>query len=201
MKLKEIQQKQNDIGLLQMYMQLYDRKVLSKETLLKNFGFNLEGEKKKVEKESCCCEVPIIKWKKLDPKAIIPKYATEGAAAFDFHALIDKDLTLEPGKRIIILTGLAVEIPVGWELLVSPRSGHSFNHGITILNSPGIIDSDFRMECKVVLHNTSSEPFSIKNKDRIAQARINKSTQVKMEVVEELSKTNRGEGCCNSTGR
>jgi len=135
-------------------------------------------------------EKPILKFKKLNPNAIIPKYHTKGAAAFDLHALLDKDVFLLLNERMIICTGLAVSIPENYELLVSPRSGHSFNSGITILNSPGIIDQDYISELKVVLFNTSHilKPFRIRNGDRIAQVRIKQSIQAQIVEVEEFSK-------------
>ena len=140
-----------------------------------------------------------LKIKKLNPKAIIPAYQTKGAAGFDLHSI--EDVILKPGERKLIGTGLAFEIEYGYEVQIRPRSGLAFKHGITVLNSPGTIDSDYRGEIKVLLINHSNEEFEIKKGDRIAQAIVAPVIQAEIIEVEELSETKRGEGGFGSTGK
>jgi dUTP pyrophosphatase len=148
--------------------------------------------------------------KKLHPEAIIPKYQTKGASGFDLHALIpnswsvkDKKgiLELNPGERSIVPTGLAFEIPYGYEMQIRPRSGLAAKYGITIVNTPGTVDSDYRGEVSIILLNTSSEPVYIECKDRIAQGVIVPVVQAELIEVTELSDTQRGEGKFGSTGK
>jgi len=140
-----------------------------------------------------------IKIKRLNSDAIIPAYQSEGAAGFDLHAI--EDLILKPGQRALVGTGLAIALKKGYELQVRPRSGLALKHGITCLNAPGTIDSDYRGEVKVLLINHGSEDFEIKKGERIAQAVVNQIIQVKLIEVDELDSTERGEHGFGSTGR
>jgi dUTP pyrophosphatase len=141
----------------------------------------------------------VLKIKKLNPDAIIPAYQSEEAAGFDLHSI--EDVILKPGERKLIKTGLAFEIEKGFEIQIRPRSGLAYKHGITVLNSPGTIDSDYRGEIKVLLINLGNESFEIKKGERIAQAVVAPVVQVKFEEVETLSDTKRGSGGFGSTGK
>jgi dUTP pyrophosphatase len=140
-----------------------------------------------------------LKIKKLKKEAIIPSYQTKEAAGFDLHSI--EDIILNPGERKLIGTGVAFEIEYGYEVQIRPRSGLAFKHGITVLNSPGTIDSDYRGEIKILLINHSNEKFEIKKGDRIAQAVVAPVIQAEIVEVEELSSTERGEGGFGSTGK
>jgi len=140
-----------------------------------------------------------LKIKKLNPEAIILAYQTKEAAGFDLHSI--ENVILKPGERKLIGTGLAFEIEFGYEVQIRPRSGLAYKHGITVLNSPGTIDSDYRGEIKVLLINHSDEEFEIKKGDRIAQAVVAPVIQAEIIEVEELSSTERGEGGFGSTGK
>ena len=139
-----------------------------------------------------------LKIKKLKNEAVIPSYQTKEAAGFDLHSI--EDIVLNPGERKLIATGLAFEIEYGYEVQIRPRSGLAFKHGITVLNTPGTIDSDYRGEIKVLLINHSNEKFEIKKGDRIAQAVVAPVIQAKIVEVDELSDTARGESGFGSTG-
>ena len=130
----------------------------------------------------------------------LPAYATELSAGMDLRANIDESITLNPMERRIIPTGLYIALPPGYEAQVRPRSGLAFKHGITVLNSPGTIDADYRGEIGVLLVNLSTEPFVITEGERIAQMVIARHEQVQFEVVEELDQTERGEGGYGHTG-
>jgi dUTP pyrophosphatase len=140
-----------------------------------------------------------LKIKKLNEKALIPAYQTKEAAGFDLHAT--EDVVINPGERKLIGTGLAFEIEFGYEVQIRPRSGLAYKHGITVLNAPGTIDSDYRGEIKVLLINLGSEAFEIKVGERIAQAVIAPIKQAEIVEVEELSATGRGSGGFGSTGK
>ena len=137
--------------------------------------------------------------KKLSDLAQIPHYQTLGSAGFDLHSV--DDVVLKPMERVLISTGLSFEIPDGYEIQIRPRSGLAYKHGITVLNTPGTIDSDYRGEIKVLLINLSNENFEIKIGDRIAQAVMQEVVQVEFEEVLELSESERGEGGFGSTGK
>ena len=141
----------------------------------------------------------VLKIKKLNSKAVIPSYQTEEAAGFDLHSI--ENTVINPGERKLIGTGLAFEIERGYEVQIRPRSGLAFKHGITVLNSPGTIDSDYRGEIKVLLINLGSEPFDIKCGERIAQAVVAPVIQAEIEEVKNLSNTERGSGGFGSTGK
>jgi len=134
----------------------------------------------------------------------LPQYETLGAAGLDVRAFIPESITIAPGHRVLIPTGLYVEIPVGYEIQVRPRSGLAFKKGITVLNTPGTIDSDYRNGIGVILINLSDEDFEINPGDRIAQLVLNEVPQINWILVEskdDLSSTDRGLGGFGSTGK
>ncbi len=130
----------------------------------------------------------------------LPCYETSGAAGMDVRAAIKEPVTLQPLERALIPTGLFVELPVGYEMQVRPRSGLAAKHGITVLNAPGTIDADYRGEIKVILINLSNTSFEILPGERIAQLVVSRCEQVGWEPVEVLSETVRGTGGFGSTG-
>jgi dUTP pyrophosphatase len=129
----------------------------------------------------------------------LPAYASDGAAGLDVVAA--EDLILEPGARHAVATGFALAIPPGFEVQVRPRSGLALKHGITCLNTPGTIDSDYRGEVKVILANLGSEPFEVRRGERIAQLVPAPVLRAAFREVEELGSTERGAGGFGSTGR
>jgi len=141
----------------------------------------------------------ILKIKRLNKNAIIPQYQSELAAGFDLHSI--EDCILKKGERKLIKTGLAFEIEDGYEVQIRPRSGLAYKHGITVLNSPGTIDADYRGEIMVLLINLGDEDFEIKKNERIAQAVVAPVVQAKFTEVDELSDTKRGKGGFGSTGK
>ena len=142
----------------------------------------------------------IVKIKNLSNNEL-PSYQTEGAAGVDLRAnLPDSNITLQPLERTLVPTGLFLEIPEGYEAQVRPRSGMAIKHGITVINSPGTIDCDYRGEVKVILVNFGKEPFVVQNGDRIAQIVIAPVTQANFVKADFLDKTVRGEGGFGSTG-
>ncbi len=130
----------------------------------------------------------------------LPAYATEGAAGLDIRANISEAIVLSPLERQLIPTGLFVAIPLGYEIQIRPRSGLAFKHGITVLNTPGTIDADYRGEIKVLLVNLSNAPFSIEPGERIAQMVLAKHETLSWKTTEELPSTERGAGGFGSTG-
>ena len=142
-----------------------------------------------------------VKIKKLIALATLPKYATTGASCFDLvYAGVESQI-INPGSSRVLNTGLAFEIPEGWCMKVYSRSGHGFNYDVSLSNSVGVIDSDYRGEVKVKLRNDSDMPFVVTTGDRIAQAEIVPAWQHDFAVVWDLSETERGEGGFGSTGR
>ena len=133
-------------------------------------------------------------------KHATPNYETEGAAGMDLRANIDAAITLKPLERAIVKTGLFIALPVGFEAQVRPRSGLAAKKGITVLNSPGTVDADYRGEIGVILVNLSNEDFVINDGERIAQLVIAKHERVNWQEVEVLSETERGAGGFGSTG-
>lgn len=131
----------------------------------------------------------------------LPSYATEGSSGMDLRADIEDDVVLNPLERMLIPTGLFIELPSGYEAQVRPRSGMAIKHGITCLNSPGTVDADYRGELKVVLINLSHEPHTIHTGDRIAQMVIQKVEKIILTEVEEIDSTVRGEGGFGHTGK
>lgn len=131
----------------------------------------------------------------------LPEYATIGSAGMDLRANITEPITLESLERTLIPTGLHIELPVGYEAQIRPRSGLAIKHGITCLNTPGTIDSDYRGDVGVELVNLSKEPYTVFPGERVAQMIINKYEQVEFELVDKLSETERGEGGFGHTGK
>jgi dUTP pyrophosphatase len=131
----------------------------------------------------------------------LPEYQTPLSAGLDIRANLDEPVTLQPLERAMIPTGLFVELPEGCEMQIRPRSGLAAKHGITVLNSPGTIDADYRGEIKVILVNLSNEPFTIEAGERIAQMIVARYEQIEWQAVEELSATERGAGGFGSTGK
>lgn len=129
----------------------------------------------------------------------LPAYATSGAAGMD--VLSAEDVVLAPGMRHAVATGLSMAIPEGYEIQVRPRSGLAFKHGVTVPNTPGTIDSDYRGELKVLMINHGSEDFVIKRGERVAQLVLAPVTQARWDEVDELDDTDRGSGGFGSTGR
>ncbi len=131
----------------------------------------------------------------------LPAYETAHAAGMDLRADLELPVTVEPMQRVLIPTGLFIELPVGFEAQIRPRSGLAFKHGLTVLNSPGTIDADYRGEIKVLLINLGHEAFVIQSGERIAQMIIARHETAQWNPVESLSETNRGAGGYGSTGK
>jgi len=136
---------------------------------------------------------------KLDFK--LPNYESEGAAGMDLSADIDSDIIIKPLERSLIPTGIAISLPEDLEAQIRPRSGLAIKHGITLLNSPGTIDSDYRGEIKVILVNLSNDNYTIKPYDRIAQIIISQFVKAEFEIAENLDETDRGNSGFGSTGK
>ena len=130
----------------------------------------------------------------------LPEHASPGSAGLDLRAAIDDELNVEPGERVQIPTGLILELPSGWEGQVRPRSGLALRHGVTLLNTPGTIDSDYRGEVQVILVNLGQEDFRVTRGDRIAQLVVAPVSQVSVVEAESLGSTPRGDGGFGSTG-
>jgi len=141
-----------------------------------------------------------VKIKKLNPKAILPSYQTEHAAAMDVHACLDEPMTLQPLERAMIPTGLAFEIPEGYEMQVRARSGLSIKHGLTMVNGVGTIDADYRGELNILVINLGQEAFVIEPDMRVAQLLVTRYDKVTWQLAETLSDTDRGAGGFGSTG-
>mgnify|MGYP003593478134 CR=1 FL=1 len=131
----------------------------------------------------------------------LPDYATLASAGMDLRASLENEVVLQPMQRALIPTQLFIELPVGYEAQIRPRSGLAFKNGITVLNSPGTIDADYRGEIKVLLINLSTESFTIQNGERIAQMVIAKHERVEWQSVESLEETTRGAGGFGHTGK
>ena len=131
----------------------------------------------------------------------LPQYATSASAGVDLKAAIKEAITLAPLERCLVPTGLKIALPEGYEAQVRPRSGLAAKHGITVLNSPGTIDADYRGEIGVILVNLSQTPFTIHPGERIAQLVMAQFEQIQWEETQELSKTDRGTGGFGSTGK
>ncbi|OIP29541.1 MAG: dUTP diphosphatase [Deltaproteobacteria bacterium CG12_big_fil_rev_8_21_14_0_65_43_10] len=137
----------------------------------------------------------------MDRDIPLPRYMTEHSAGMDLYASIDQDVLIRQGERKLIPTGVAIAIPKGFEAQIRPRSGLAFKNGISLLNSPGTIDADYRGEIGVLLINFGSEPFAIKRGDRIAQMLINRVCRASLELTQELDTTERDSGGFGHTGR
>jgi len=144
---------------------------------------------------------PRVQIKKLRPDAVVPAYMTEHAAGLDLCAALDAPLVIAPGERVAISTGLALAIPAGFEGQVRPRSGLAKSHGLTVVNSPGTIDADYRGPVTILLINHGREDVTIEPMQRIAQLVIAPVVQAELVEVEELDATARGAGGFGSTGR
>ena len=131
----------------------------------------------------------------------LPEYTTSASAGLDLRANLPESVVLKPGEWKLIPTGLHVELPIGYEAQVRPRSGLAYKYGITVLNSPGTIDADYRGDVGVILINHSKTEFEIKSGERIAQLVIAKHEQAEWQLVEELGNTDRGAGGFGSTGK
>lgn len=131
----------------------------------------------------------------------LPAYETEHSAGMDLRACLDEETVIKPLERKLVKTGLFIEVPVGYEAQIRPRSGLAIKHGITVLNSPGTIDADYRGEIGIILINLSGAEFVINNGDRIAQMIISKHETAEFVEVEELRETRRGEGGFGHSGR
>lgn len=130
----------------------------------------------------------------------LPAYATLQSAGVDLEAAIDTPVTLQPGERKLIETGLAIALPEGYEAQIRPRSGLAFKNGVTVLNSPGTIDADYRGEIKIILANLGAEAFTVERGMRIAQMVIAKHERLEWNIVDNLDETERGAGGFGSTG-
>lgn len=130
----------------------------------------------------------------------LPQYQTESSAGMDLRAELAQPVNLKPLERKLIGTGLYIELPTGYEAQIRPRSGLAFKHGLTVLNSPGTIDADYRGEIKVLLVNLSDTDFLVNDGERIAQMVISKHESIQWEITEALSETERGAGGYGSTG-
>ena len=142
-------------------------------------------------------------FQRLDPASAdiaLPAYETAGSAGMDVRAAVHEPLVLEPGQRAAIPTGLAVEIPPGFELQVRPRSGLALSHGVTCLNAPGTIDCDYRGEVRIILANLGQAPYEVIRGARIAQLVLAAVIRADVELLDELSPTHRGAGGFGSTG-
>ncbi len=130
----------------------------------------------------------------------LPKYATEHSAGVDLEAAVDAPTTLKPGERQLIPTGLAIALPPGYEAQIRPRSGLALKNGVTVLNSPGTVDADYRGEIKVILANLGNEAFTVERGMRVAQMVVARHEHVAWQVVDQLDETARGAGGFGSTG-
>ena len=139
--------------------------------------------------------------KKLNPKAELPKYKTEGSSGMDLMALIENSITIKSQNSALIPTGLSIAIPEDMEVQIRPRSGLAAKSNISVLNTPGTIDSDYRGEIKIILFNHGKEEFTVNNNDRIAQMVLMPILKAEFKEVEELPKTVRGSGGFGSTGK
>ena len=139
--------------------------------------------------------------KKLDPAVELPAYKTEGASGMDLMALVKKPINLKPNSSCLVPTGLAVAFSSDFEIQIRPRSGSAAKNSISVLNTPGTIDSDYRGEIKVILFNNGKSDFLINNKDRIAQMILTPVIKMDLEETDDLPETIRGEGGFGSTGK
>ena len=131
----------------------------------------------------------------------LPAYQTKQAAGVDLMAFLEEAIVIEPMDRVIVGTGLYMALPDGYEAMIRPRSGMAFKHGITVINTPGTIDADYRGEIKIALINLSKEAFTINNGDRIAQMVVNKYEKVTFKITDRLGETERGSGGYGHTGK
>jgi dUTP pyrophosphatase len=140
-------------------------------------------------------------FKKLNSSAQLPSYKTDGASGMDLMACIEKSINLKPGKSCLVSTGLSVAFPKEYEIQIRPRSGLAAKNNISVLNTPGTIDSDYRGELKIILFNHSNENFIINNNDRVAQMVLTPILKMEIEETNKLPESIRGEGGFGSTGK
>ncbi len=140
-------------------------------------------------------------FKRLDPKAQIPKYKTDGSSGLDLMALIEDPIKIKTQESVLIPTGISVAIPLDTEIQIRPRSGLAAKSSISVLNTPGTIDSDYRGEIKIILFNHGKKEFIVNNNDRIAQMVLMPILKIEFEEVDELPETLRGSGGFGSTGK
>lgn len=138
--------------------------------------------------------------KKLSKEVSLPKYETDGSSGMDLSANIDTTINIDPGKKEIIPTGISISVPKGFEIQIRPRSGLAAKYNITVLNTPGTIDSDYRGELKVILINLGQKKFKVEKGFRIAQMVLCPITKIEFEEVDNLDSTDRGKGGFGSTG-
>ncbi|MDY6853942.1 MAG: dUTP diphosphatase [Thermodesulfobacteriota bacterium] len=136
----------------------------------------------------------------IDSDIPLPQYMTDYSAGMDLYAAVEKDILIRPGQRVLLPTGIAVAIPIGYEAQIRPRSGLALKNGISIVNSPGTIDADYRGEIGVIVINLGNEAFIVKRGDRIAQMVINRVCHASFDVTCELDQTDRGPGGFGFTG-
>ena len=139
--------------------------------------------------------------KKLDPKVTLPSYKTKGASGMDLMAFVKEKIVIKPQTSALIPTGLSVAFSVDYEIQIRPRSGLAAKNNISVLNTPGTIDSDYRGELKIIIFNHSNHDFVVNNNDRIAQMVLTPIAKMELEEANELPKTLRGEGGFGSTGK
>ena len=139
--------------------------------------------------------------KKLNPSVQLPSYKTNGASGMDLMAFVEKPISLEPGKSCLVPTGLSIAFPEEYEIQIRPRSGLAAKKNISVLNTPGTVDSDYRGELKIILFNHSSENFIINNNDRVAQMVLAPIIKMELEETDELPESIRGKGGFGSTGK
>ena len=138
---------------------------------------------------------------KADADIPLPRYMTKGSSGMDTHAAVERDVIIMPGERKRIPTGIAIAVPMGYEVQIRPRSGLAFKNGISLANSPGTIDADYRGEIGIMIINLGTEPFTIRRGDRIAQMIINRVYHASLELTEEMDTTERNSGGFGHTGR
>ena len=139
--------------------------------------------------------------KRLNPSVQLPSYKTSGASGMDLMALVEKPINLEPGKSCLVPTGLSIAFPEEYEIQIRPRSGLAAKNNISVLNTPGTIDSDYRGELKIILFNHGSENFIINNNDRVAQMVLTPIIKMELEETNKLPDSIRGKGGFGSTGK
>ena len=152
---------------------------------------------------NCSMQSIKVKIRRIRPEknAPLPRYMTAHAAGVDIYADLDRELVLGAGDRALVPTGIAIELPEGYEAQIRPRSGLALNHGVSLVNSPGTIDADYRGEISVIIINHGKEPFIVRHNERIAQMVFAPLIRAVFDEVEELGKTARGDGGFGHTGR
>jgi len=148
----------------------------------------------------CCKNLPVVGVRKVHPLAQLPFYASSGAAASDVCGVNEEAVVIYPGQAVVFDTGLQFEVPEGYQLKAYSRSGHGFKSGIRLSNCTGILDSDYRGNLAVRLHNDSGVPYTVGPRERIAQIQIQRAPQIQYTWVDELSDTERGDKGFGSTG-